>query len=271
MVFMIDLHSHTTASDGRLSPTALVERARAAGVTHLAVTDHDTVAGLPEALAAAARLGGIEIVPGIEVSTSIDGLDIHVLGHFIRHNDAAMRAFAAEQELERRARMERMVANLQAMNLRIDMRDVEKVAASDNLCRPHLARALVAKGICRDMQDAFAKYIGDDRPGFSAHRRPSAKDAIRLIHEAGGVASIAHPESDGVDRAHLIALRDVGLDGVEVCNGDQPANTQQKYRDYARELGLIPTAGSDFHDEGGALGRVSLEVASFEALRARAS
>lgn len=268
---MIDLHSHTTASDGRLSPTDLVKRARAAGVTHLAVTDHDTVAGLPEALSAAAALGGIEIVPGIEVSTSIDDIDIHVLGHFIRYDDPALRAFAAEQELERRARMERMVNNLRAINLRIDMRDVEAVAGSDNLCRPHLARALVAKGICRDMQDAFAKYIGDDRPGFSAHRRPSAADAIRLIHAAGGVASVAHPENDGIERAQLIALRAAGLDGVEVCNGDQPASAQQKYRDFARELGLIPTAGSDFHEEGGALGKVSLEVESFEALRARAS
>jgi predicted metal-dependent phosphoesterase TrpH len=162
-----------------------------------------------------------------------------------------------------------MVANLQKLNLRIDMSDVEAAAGSDNLCRPHLARALVKKGICRDMQDAFSKYIGDDRPGFSAHRRPSARDAIRLIHDAGGVASVAHPENDGVEREQLIALRDAGLDGVEVCNGEQPLNTQQKYRDHARELGLIPTAGSDFHEDGGALGKVSLERESFEALRAR--
>jgi len=264
---MIDLHSHTTASDGRLSPTELVERARAAGVTHLAVTDHDTVAGLAEALAAAPP--GLEVIAGIEISTSIGDVDIHVLGHFIRHEDEALRAFAAEQEHERRARMERMVAKLQAMNLRIDMRDVEAAAGSDNLCRPHLARALVAKGICRDMQDAFAKYIGDDRPAFSAHRRPVAAEAIRLIHTSGGVATVAHPGNDGVERAQLVLLRDAGLDGVEVCNGDQPLNEQQKYREYARELGLIPTAGSDFHDDGGALGKVSLERESFEALRAR--
>jgi predicted metal-dependent phosphoesterase TrpH len=270
-MFMIDLHSHTTASDGRLSPTALVARAHAAGVTHLAVTDHDTVAGLPEALAAATDLGGIEVIAGIEISTSIGDLDIHVLGHFIRHEDAAVRAFTAAQEHERRARMERMVEKLRAMNLRIDMRDVEAVAGSDNLCRPHLARALVAKGICRDMQDAFAKYIGDDRPAFSAHRRPSALEAIQLIHDAGGVASIAHPASDAVERPQLIALRDAGLDGVEVCNGEQPVNTQEKYRQLARELGLIPTAGSDFHEDGGALGKVSLEPEAFAALRRAAA
>jgi predicted metal-dependent phosphoesterase TrpH len=265
---MIDLHSHTTASDGRLSPTALVTRARAAGVTHLAVTDHDTVAGLPEALAAAPP--GLEVIAGIEISTSINDVDIHVLGHFIRYDDPAIRAFAAAQEHERRARMERMVAKLQAMNLRVEMRDVEAVAKSDNLCRPHLARALVAKGICRDLQDAFAKYIGDGRPGFSAHRTPSAAEAIRLIHDAGGVASIAHPGNDGIERSHLIALRDAGLDGIEVCNGDQPANEQQKFRDLARELDLIPTAGSDFHEDGGARGKVALEPESFAALRARA-
>jgi predicted metal-dependent phosphoesterase TrpH len=266
---MIDLHSHTTASDGRLSPTELVRRAREAGVTKLAVTDHDTVSGLAEATTAASTLGGIEVICGIEISTSIEGKDIHVLGHFVDPEHPALRAFAAGQLHERRARMERMLEKLARMNIKVDMRDVEAAAGSDNLCRPHLARVLVERNIVRDMQDAFTKYLGDDRPAFSPHRTPSATDAIALVHAAGGVATLAHPLADGIERPQISKLRDLGLDGLEVFRPDQAAPAHQKWLDLAEELGLVPTGGSDYHADPGALGTVGLEERWFDLLRDR--
>lgn len=270
---MIDLHSHTLASDGRLSPEELVVRAKLAGVKTLAVTDHDTVAGVERALETARRIGGIHVIPGIEISTSIEGLDIHVLGHFVRIDDEALRTFTKQQENERRARMERMVAKLQALSIEVSMADVEAVAGTDNLCRPHLARALVARGVCTDMQDAFTRYIGDQAPAFSAHVHPDAAEAIRIIHGAGGVATLAHPVLDRVQRPHVESLRALGLDGLEVYRMDQVAQVRDATMTLALSLDLVPTAGSDFHEASPehALGKVGLADRFFEKLAARAT
>lgn len=244
-------------------------RARAAGVTTLAVTDHDTVAGVAEAIDAARALGGIEIVPGIEVSTSIGSTDIHVLGHFIRPDEPGLLAFTAGQERERRARMERMVAKLNELGVAVTMAEVEAQAESDNLCRPHLARVLVARGICGDMQAAFTRYIGDDAPAFSPHRHPDAREAIALIHAAGGKATLAHPASDKVERAQIVALAEQGLDGVEIFRPETPKDIREGYHAIAIELGLAVTGGSDFHGEGNALGSIGLERRYYDALVAR--
>lgn len=265
---MIDLHAHTTASDGVLSARELVARARGAGVTVLAITDHDTVNGIADAIAAARAIGGIEIIPGIEVSTAIGNTDIHVLGHFIRPDD--LRDFTATQEGERRARMERMVEKLNALGVEVSMTEVEAFAESDNLCRPHLARALVQRGVCADLQDAFTRFIGDDGPAFSAHRHPDAREAIALIHAAGGVASLAHPASDHVTREQIAELREQGLDGIEIFRADLPGPTRDLYLQIAMELKLVPTGGSDFHGPDPTLGKVSLERRYFDRLRALA-
>ncbi len=266
---MIDLHAHTTASDGQLTPRELVLRARAAGVTTLAVTDHDTVAGVAEAVATARALGGIEIVPGIEVSTSIGATDIHVLGHFVRIDDPALLEFTRGQGGERRARMERMVQKLNDLGVAVTMQEVEAVAGSDNLCRPHLARVLVARGICGDMQAAFTRYLGDDAPAFSPHRHPSAREAIALIHAAGGRATLAHPAADKVERAQLEALAGAGLDGVEIFRPETPTDVRERYHAIAIALGLAVTGGSDFHGEGSTLGTIGLERRFYDALLAR--
>ncbi|MGZ5966424.1 MAG: PHP domain-containing protein [Polyangiales bacterium] len=267
---MIDLHSHTTASDGRLSPEELVVRAKLSGVKLLAVTDHDTVAAVERSIEAARKIGGIEVVPGIEISTSIMGLDIHVLGYFVRTDDPALLAFTKQQENERRARMERMVQKLQELSIDVTMAEVEAIAGSDNLCRPHLARVLVARGVCTDMQDAFSRYIGDHCPAFSAHVHPDAAEAIRIIHGAGGVASLAHPVMDRIERPHVESLRALGLDGLEVFRMDQVAEVRAATMTLALSLDLVPTAGSDFHEEGNALGKVGLASRYFETLGARA-
>jgi 3',5'-nucleoside bisphosphate phosphatase len=241
-----------------------VARAFNAGVRVLAVTDHDTVNGLADATAAARALG-MELVPGIEISTAIGPTDIHILGHFIRPE--ALLDFTRQQEGERRARMGRMVEKLNALGIDVAMTDVERIAGSDNLCRPHLARALIQRGVCGDMQSAFEKYIGDHAPAFSAHRHPDARETIALIRSAGGVATLAHPAADKVTREQIAELKEQGLAGLEVMRVDLPSGARDLYMQYAFELDLVPTAGSDFHGPEPVLGKIALEPKYFDRLR----
>jgi predicted metal-dependent phosphoesterase TrpH len=271
---MIDLHSHTTASDGQFPPAELVRRAREAGVTRLAITDHDTVNGLPEALAAAGP-AGLEIVPGIEVSSAFAKADIHLLGHFVDPRHPGLTAFCARREGDRRRRMEEMVQRMNALGFPVRMEQVQSIAGdSENLCRPHLARALVEMGYCRDPQEAFDRFIGDGRPAFVPTERIAAGDAIALIHSAGGAATLAHPGPDRFHRYEIGQLRALGLDGLEVYHPDHDPGTRERYLGIAREHDLVPTAGSDFHGDRVApdrqLGTASLALAHFEALRSRA-
>jgi 3',5'-nucleoside bisphosphate phosphatase len=271
---MIDLHSHTTASDGQHAPAELVQLARDAGLTRLAITDHDTVNGLPEAFEAAREIG-IEIIPGIEISSVLGGKDIHILGHFVRLDDPELVASCAHQEGGRRRRMEQMVQRMNELGFPVRMEHVQAIAGdSNNLCRPHLARALVELGFCRHPQDAFDRFIGDGQPAFVAHERLTAKEAIALIHSAGGTATLAHPGVDRIDRRQIAQLREMGLDGLEVFHSDHDPGMRQRYLEISREQGLVPTAGSDFHGDRVApdrrLGTASLALDQFLALRSRA-
>jgi predicted metal-dependent phosphoesterase TrpH len=270
---MIDLHAHTTASDGQYPPAEVVARAHGAGVRHLAVTDHDTVDGLQAAQAAAAALG-MELICGIEISTRIAGVDIHVLGHFLRPDHPALLAYTRNQMGERRRRMERMVRKLNALGTPVTMAQVEEMAGGDNLCRPHLARALVAMGACRSVQDAFTRLIGDGGPGWSDQERLEAKDAIAVIRDAGGTATLAHPSVDGMNRWHIGKLAEVGLSGLEVFHPSHDEGQRVKYLKIARALDLVATSGSDFHGEKVApdqpFGTSVMEASQLAALRARA-
>ncbi|HYX91416.1 MAG TPA: PHP domain-containing protein [Myxococcaceae bacterium] len=271
---MIDLHTHTTASDGQHEPAELVRFARDAGITRLAITDHDTVNGLAEAFEAA-RGTGMEIIPGIELSSALGAKDIHILGHFVRPDDPALVASCAHQEGGRRRRMEKMVQRMNELGFPVRMEHVESVAGgSTNLCRPHLARAMVELGFCRHPQDAFDRFIGDGLPAFVAHERLEARDAIALVHAAGGTATLAHPGVDRIDRRQIAQLREMGLDGLEVFHSDHDPGMRERYLQIAREHGLVPTAGSDFHGERVAadrrLGTASMAVDQFLELRSRA-
>lgn len=277
---MIDLHAHTTASDGVFEPEALVLLAHRAGVRHLAVTDHDTVEGLARAEAKAAEVG-MELICGIEVSTQIEGRDIHVLGLFVRRAHPSLLAYTQHQRGERRRRMERMVEKLNRLGHAVTMAQVERIAGStgaageENFCRPHLARALMELGVCRTMQDAFTHLIGDGGPAFAEQERLSAREAISLIVEAGGVAALAHPAVDGMDRYHIRKLREWGMGGLEVFHPDHDGGKRVKYLKIARENDLLPTGGSDFHGDKNAaeapvMGAPQLDAQSLEALRARA-
>ncbi len=270
---MIDLHSHTTASDGEHAPDVLVQLAVAAGVTHLAVTDHDTVAGL--AAARAAALGrGLEIVHGIELSAFVFRREVHILGHFVDPAYQELQSFAARLRVEREARMRQMVEKVKGLGYPVSMDDVLAVAGDAHLARPHLARVLVMKGFCLDTKEAFDRFLGDGKPGWAPRFKLSFEEAIRLIRAARGTATLAHPFVSKVDRHEVQQLKDAGLAGLEVHHSDHPAPVREKLLGWARELDLVPTAGSDFHGErvnpGRHLGTASMAPADFDALRRRA-
>jgi predicted metal-dependent phosphoesterase TrpH len=271
---MIDLHSHTTASDGQHPPGELLALAATAGVKALAVTDHDTVAALVEARQAAEPLG-IELVPGIEVSSFLSGREIHILGHFVDPSDANLARYQLRLGDERRERMERMVERMRELGFPVSMDEVLAIARDAQLGRPHLARALVEKRICTSVKEAFDRFLADGKPAWVDRFRLPASEAIQMIHDAGGTATLAHPGSSRVNEFEIKQLREVGLDGLEVHHSDHVPSHREKLLRVAKELELIPTAGSDFHGEavapGRKIGAESMDPAAFEALRARAA
>lgn len=245
---MIDLHAHTTASDGELSPTALIEAAAAAGLTALSITDHDTVHGIPEALRAAEAHPSLRLIPGIELSAYLDGRrEIHVLGHLLVHDDPRLLAHARQLGEQRRARMEQMVARLQDAGLRVSMEAVEREAASGQFGRPHLARVLVQAGHASSMKDAFRRWLAEGRPGYVDRERLPPERAIELVHAAGGTATLAHPGSSRVEVWDLERLAAMGLDGVEALHPDHVPSLRDKFLRAAERLHLVPTGGSDYH------------------------
>lgn len=249
--------------------------AKAAGVQRLAVTDHDTVAGLERA-EAAAQAHGMELVPGIELSAFLDDLgrrEIHVLGHFVDRTNEALGSFSEKLRHERETRMGAMVAKMQELGFPVTMEEVRDVAKDAHLGRPHLALVLVNKRFCTSTKEAFDRFLGDGRPAHVGRFKLASKDAIDLIHGAGGTATLAHPGVNRVERSDLQDLRAKGLDGLEVYHSDHNPSTREKYLKIAAELDLVPTAGSDFHGERVApnrhLGSADMPAVNFEALRAR--
>lgn len=270
---MIDLHSHTTASDGQYSPEELVGLAHAAKVTVLAVTDHDTVAGI-SAASEAARAVGIRLVPGIELSTFVNGREVHVLGHFINPANPAVASFSELLRNERYKRMERMIEKMRALGYPVTMSEVETLAQKAHLGRPHLARVLVERGFCVDTKEAFDRFLGDGKPAHVERYKLSGEEAIALIRGAGGTATVAHPGVSKLEAHELTALAQAGLSGLEVHHSDHNPSLRKKYLDLASVLKLVPTAGSDFHGEKVTplrkLGTASMEPAAFEQLEERA-
>jgi predicted metal-dependent phosphoesterase TrpH len=271
---MVDLHSHTTASDGQHTPTELIQMAAQAGIKHLAVTDHDTVAGLAEA-ATAAEARGLELVPGIELSAFLNGREVHILGHFIRAADAELLRLAERFRSERYQRMKQMVEKMNQLGIPITMARVMALAGEANLGRPHLARALIEERICATVKEAFDRFLAHGKPAFVERTRVAAEEAIQMIRNAGGAATVAHPGVSRVTDIELKALESAGLAGLEVFHSDHKPPIQQKYLAIARDLDLVPTAGSDFHGEqvapGRRLGTASMAMADFEELRRRAA
>jgi hypothetical protein len=249
-----DFHTHTSVSDGSLTPTELVRRAHENGVTGFALTDHDTVEGVAEAQAEGKRLG-IEVLAGIELSVNeAEGARaMHVLGLGIDPEDAALRARLTELRELRLGRGARIVAHLQAAGIAISLDDVARHSAGGALGRPHVARALVELGAVPDVDEAFSRWLRRGRPAYEANAELSARDAIEMVHAAGGVAVLAHPPlSGGVDSpgglaAFVERLVPLGLDGIEVWHPSHKSTSIRKLRRIAAAHELLETGGSDFH------------------------
>ena len=271
---MIDLHLHTTASDGALSPDALVARAHAVGITVLSVTDHDTTAGLDAARAAAGRLG-LTFVNGIEITAIEDDRDVHVLGYFFDPGDAALASFLAAQREDRVRRVYDIVERLTAMGYPLDAAPVFAAAQGEgrSVGRPHIADALVKAGHAANRTDAFDRLIGADGCAFVPRRGRRAADVVAVLRQAGGIASMAHPVLTRRDDL-IPALASAGLTALEACHGDHDAQTEAHYRSLAARHGLAVSGGSDFHADGdhhaGTLGSVALPPADFMILQERA-
>ncbi len=250
---LLDLHSHSTASDGSLSPTELVRAAARAGVTHLALTDHDGMDGIAEAEAAAAEVG-IALVPGVELSTEHDGLTSDILGYFPNPDHPGLAAHFAATREERQGRAARMVDSLQDLGADIDLARVRDLAPGGLITRPHVAQALVEAGFVADRSEAFRRYIGQGRPAYVPRAKLSPEDACALLRAAGGVPVLAHPvppyrafaDPKGLRRL-LPRLKAAGLGGLECHYPGYSAPTVRWLVVLADHFGLVPTGGSDFH------------------------
>ncbi|MBA3890036.1 MAG: PHP domain-containing protein [Gemmatimonadaceae bacterium] len=240
----VDLHCHSTASDGALPPAAVVEEAHRKGLHALALTDHDTVAGLAEAQAAGERLG-VRIVPGVELSAVENDVETHLLGLHLSDVGIMEQRLIALRDM-RRTRAERMVERLNALGVPVTMEQVLANAAGGAIGRPHVARAVVTVGSAADMREAFDRYLGNGRPACVGKDRLSMRDAIGMVHEAGGIALLAHP-GEAANRTRLVALAEQGLDGCEVRHPGHSDEAIGRIGRLVEDLGLLPSGGSDWH------------------------
>jgi predicted metal-dependent phosphoesterase TrpH len=243
----IDLHSHSTVSDGLDDPAALVRRMADAGLDAFALTDHDTLQGLPEARAEAARRG-IELISGAEISAEWGGQDdIHILALFVDENNGPFNAALAGRQEERRSRGERMAGKLVEHGFALDLDAIRADVGDGVWGRPHLARALVRAGHAKNNDDAFERFLGREHPWYVPYEKWKAAEVVRAIRDAGGVSSIAHAVWYKETDALIRALADEGLDAIEVFHPDHGPDEERRFLSLARELHLATTAGSDFH------------------------
>ena len=246
----IDLHLHTTHSDGSLSPAEVLRLAHKAGVTALAITDHDIVSGIPEALEAGAELG-IEIVPGVEISSRVGSTELHILGYCLRWQDLELNQRLARLRESRHSRNPQIIEQLRSLGLDVTYEEVRALAGTDSVGRPHIARLLMDKHYATSAKDAFDRYLAEGRPAYVARELPAPAEAIAWIRAAGGVAVLAHPtwakvSGDGLNKL-LTTLKAEGLGGIEVHYSTHTKRQTAEYLDLAKRLNLLMTGGSDFH------------------------
>ena len=242
----VDLHLHTTCSDGRLTPTQLVELVAARGIVVAAITDHDSTEGLPEALEAASRFPQLTIIPGVELSTDIPGNEIHVLGYFIRYEDAAFQETLRSFRDGRVDRAREMVDKLAALGLPVDWERVCELAQGA-VGRPHIAQAMVEKGYISYPQEAFTHYIGRNGPAYAEREKMTPAEAVEYILGVGGVPVLAHPHVVDNVESLLPELAEAGLAGLEVYYKEYTRAEMEAFGAMAARYGLLPCGGSDYH------------------------
>ena len=268
---MIDLHSHTNISDGELTPEELVQLALKRNLSALAITDHDQVKAIPPAREVANGTD-LEIISGVEVSSSKDGNTLHILGLFVDENHAGLVKYLEDLRKRRISRAEKMVERLGRSNINITLDEILTVAKGGTVGRPHVAKVLIQKGFVRSTTEAFDRYLASGRPGFVPYEKAAPQPAIDMIHAAGGLSFLAHPGLvRNQDLIHEVV--DMGIDGLEVIHPDHSKGYVKRYREMCEELDLLMSGGSDYHgphaERKGDLGKMEVPYNFLDAMKVR--
>jgi len=247
----VDLHLHTTASDGVLTPSQLVVAAVRCGLRVIAITDHDSTEGIAEALEAAQAYPSLTVIPGVELSTDIPKGEVHILGYYIDYRDAEFQARLHRLRHSRVDRAQRMLAKLERLGMPLRWERVLELADGGAVGRPHIARALMEAGYVASFQEAFERYIGRDGPAYAERDKLTPPEAVALLARVGGLPVLSHPgDLDGLD-GYLAQLKEAGLVGVEAYYNGYDPQISHRLLEAARRYQLIVTGGSDYHGHGG--------------------
>jgi predicted metal-dependent phosphoesterase TrpH len=247
MAKRVDLHLHTTASDGRLSAGELVQIAAEQGVGVIAITDHDTVASIEPALFAAECFPYVRVIPGVEINTDVRKGEVHVLGYFIDYKNEILLKSLSDLRNSRITRARKMVDKLKELGVPVAWERVLEIADGGSIGRPHIAQAMYELNHISTLQDAYDKYIGRNAPAYAERERVSPKEAVELIVQAGGIPVLAHPAKMADLEQTIVELKTAGLAGIETYYDGYGKEAISRLRKLAREHGLITTGGSDFH------------------------
>lgn len=264
----VDLHMHTNYSDGQHTPEELISKVKDAGIDVVSITDHDTVDGIYEA-AEAGKKYGVEVIPGLEISSDIRDREVHILAYFFDPANKELEEYLKFFRAERIKRAVRIIEKLNALGLSLTLDDVMAIAKNSAVGRPHIAKALVATGNVSNYFEAFSKYIGNGCPAYERKVHVSPRSAFKIISDAGGLSFIAHPGP--LPDVIMIELIEAGLDGIEVVHPSHLPHQVNHYRGIVNEYFLLESGGSDFHggerNDYGNLGKYSISYSKVEAMR----
>jgi len=269
-MFQVDLHIHSTASDGKLSPADIVRKSAEAGLTIIALTDHDSVDGITSALAAAEAFPQLRVIPGVELSTDVPAGEVHVLGYFVDYTDRAFKAALERMRHSRRERASGMVAKLGKLGVHIEWQRVQEIAGSGSIGRPHIAQAMLEKGYIASIKEAFTKYISRDGPAYVERKKMTPQEAVEMLIRTNGLPVLAHPLTIDTPEAIVAELKAAGLVGIETYYYGYTAEEVSRLVSIANRYNLIATGGSDYHGPNSSteavLGGADVPMASAERL-----
>jgi len=246
-VSKVDLHIHSSASDGRFSPAEIVRKSAEAGLTVIALADHDNVDGIAPALEAAKDFPWLKVIPGVEISVDVPEGEVHMLGYFIDYTDRELLEFLERMRDSRRKRAQGMIAKLANLGLNIEWERVKEIAGSGSVGRPDIATALLEKGYIASIKEAFTKYIGWGGPAYVEREKMSPQETVELILRAKGLPVLAHPLTINDPETLIIELKESGLVGLEAYYKDYTREEINRLVNLADKYGLITTGGSDYH------------------------
>lgn len=270
----VDLHVHSTASDGRLTPAEVIREAAERGLSYIALADHDSVAGIAAAKAAAKSLPQLKVIPGIEISTDIPQGEVHILGYFIDYTDPELLANLDRFKNSRLRRAKEMVAKLEGLGVHVDWQRVQEISGSSTIGRPHIAQAMMEKGYVASFKEAFDEYLAHGRPAYVEREKMLPAEAVAIIVKAQGLAVLAHPLTVNEPEAMISELKPAGLAGMEAYYNGYTAEEVDQLVELAQRHNLIATGGSDYHgiepDNETAIGGADVPLEAAERLIALA-